>query len=65
MAELKLGARVRLHADGRVGVLWGVKYVGSPQGKRPLFYVKFSPESDTITFCREEDFVVLPDEDEG
>jgi hypothetical protein len=61
MAELKLGARVRLH-DGRVGEVFAVNYVGSPQGKRPLFYVRFT-DTAGFEFHRAEDFVVLPDDD--
>jgi hypothetical protein len=61
MAEGKLGSKVRLN-DGRVGEVFGVKYVGSPQGKRPLFYVRF-PNVEGLEFRREEEFVWLPDED--
>jgi len=60
MADPKLSARVRLH-DGRVGEILVVKYVGSSTGKRPAYLVKFSSDPADFKFCRDEDFVVLPD----
>jgi len=37
--------------------------LGSSTEKRPLYYVKFASDSAEMTFCRAEDFVVLPEED--
>jgi hypothetical protein len=61
MEEAKLRTRVRLH-DGRVGEILGIKYIGSTTGKRPAYIVKFSTAPADTTFCRAEDFVVLPEE---
>jgi hypothetical protein len=60
MAGGRIGTRVRLH-DGRVGEIFGIKYVGSTTGKRPAYLVKFSADPADFTFCRDEDFVILPD----
>jgi hypothetical protein len=61
MAEGKLGSKVRLN-DGRVGEVFAVRYLGSPQGKRPLFYVRI-PGVEGFEFRREEEFIWLPDEE--
>jgi hypothetical protein len=60
MADEKHGKRVRLH-DGRVGEIVLVKYGGSSTGKRPIYLVKFSSDLTDTAFCRDEDFVFLPD----